>query len=72
MQNNKKYIFLIIFYQNSIWYTIFIRVWITAVFQAALHNLKTYWVSSLSCVPFSVGLVCSLNVYTPRLTIWIM
>ena len=27
MQNNKKYIFLMIFYQNSIWYTIFIGVW---------------------------------------------
>ena len=36
---------------------IFIGVWITAVFQAALHNLETYWVSSLPCVPFSVGLV---------------
>ena len=72
MQNNKKYIFLIIFYQNSIWYTIFIGIWITAVFQAALHNLETYWVSSLPCMPFSVGLVCSLNVYTLRLTIWIM
>ena len=65
MQNNKKDIFLIIFYQNSIWYMIFIGVWITAVFQAALHNLKTYWDSSLPFVLFSVGLLCSLNVYTP-------
>ena len=71
MQNNKKYVFLIIFYQNSIWYTIFIRVWITAVFQAALHNLKTYWESSLSYVPLSVGPVCSLNVYTLSLKFWI-
>ena len=71
MQNNKKYIFLIIFYQNSICYMISIGVWITAVFQAALQNLKTYWVSSLPCVPFSVDLVCSLNVYTLSLTFWI-
>ena len=42
MQNNNKYLFLIIFYQNSIWYMIFIGVWIIAVFQAALHNLETY------------------------------
>ena len=42
MQNNKKSVSLIIFYQNSIWYMIFIGVWITAVFQAALHNLETY------------------------------
>ena len=56
MQNNKKYIFLIIFYQNSIWYMIFIGVWITAVFQAALYNLETY---------------LRLNVYTPSLTFWI-
>ena len=53
MQNNKKYVFLIIFNQNSIWYMIFIGVWITAVFQAALDNLETYWVSSLPCVPFT-------------------
>ena len=38
MQNNKKYVFLIIFYQNSIWNMIFIGVWITAVFQAALET----------------------------------
>ena len=67
MQNNNKYLFSIIFYQNSIKYMIFIGVWITAVFKAALHNLETYWVLSLPCVPFSVGLVCSLNVYTPSL-----
>ena len=54
MQNNKKYVFLIIFYRNSIWYMIFIGVWITAVFQAALHNLETYWVSSLLCFSVSV------------------
>ena len=71
MQNNQTYTFLISFYQNSIWYPIFIGVWITAVFQVALHNLETYWVSSLPYVPFSVGLVCSLNVYKPHLTIWI-
>ena len=73
MQNNKKYIFLIIFYQNSIWYTIFISVWITAVFQAALHNLETYWVSTICrvCLSVSVSYVDYINVYTPRLTIWI-
>ena len=63
-KKNQKYLFSIIFYQNIIWYMIFIGVWITAVFQAALHNLETYLVSRLSRVPFSVGLVCSLNVYT--------
>ena len=68
MQNNKKYIFLIIFYQNSIWYMIFIGVWIIAVFQAVLQNLETYWVSNLPSVFFSVGVKCSLNVYTPSLT----
>ena len=62
MRKNKKYVFLIIFYQNSIWYMIFIGIWITAVFQAALHNLETYWMSNLPCVPFSVDLVCSSNI----------
>ena len=50
MQNNQTYTFLISFYQNSIWYPIFIGVWITAVFQVALHNLETYWVSVLYVV----------------------
>ena len=50
MQNNKKYVFLIIFYQNSIWYMIFIGVWITAVFQAALHNFEIYCVQFAVCV----------------------
>ena len=40
MQNNKKYLFLIIFYYNSIWYMIFIGVWITAVFQAACLSVS--------------------------------
>ena len=72
MQNNKKYVLLMSFYENSIWYMIFIGVWITAIFQAALYNLETYWMSSLPWAPFTtVDLVCSLNVHTPSLTFWI-